>query len=166
VPDPYDAISPHHAWPTRALSATYLARKLNLAGVRDAVTQLDGSGRVTDVRFQTQRGWRAFPGTTLRKRLDLLSTYFRIGALTLDRPARRSLLGSTKVRVTGEVRGLRNVQLERQSRDGAWSSVAYVHPRGGRFVVTLKKTNAPLKLRLVAEGVATAPIAYRVSPAR
>jgi stage II sporulation protein D len=166
VRDPYDSISPHHAWPTRALSATYLARKLNLAGIRDAVTHVDGSGRVADVSFQTQRGWRAFTGLVLRKRLDLLSTYFRIGALTLDRPARRSLLGSTKVRVTGAVRGLKNVQLERRSRDGAWSSLAYVHPHKGRFVVMLKKPNGPLQLRLVAEGVASAAIAYRVSRAR
>jgi stage II sporulation protein D len=162
VPDPYDSISPHHVWPTRALTATYLADKLDLDGVTNAVTQVDGSGRVTDVRFLTQRGWRAFAGIDLRTKLDLLSTYFRIGALTLDQPARRTLQGTSKVRVTGSVSGLKSVQLERMSRDGAWSSVAYVHPRNGRFVVTLKKTAGPLKLRLVAEGVATAPIAYRV----
>ncbi len=161
VPDPYDSISPHHVWPTRALSASYLASKLGLDGVRNAITQVDGSGRVTDVRFQTQRGWQALPGTTLRTKLNLLSTYFRIGALTLDQPARRALLGGTTVRVTGAVSGLRNVQLERESRDGAWSNAAYVHPRNGRFVVTLK-VRGPLKLRLVTEGVATAPIAYRV----
>jgi stage II sporulation protein D len=162
VPDPYDSISPHHVWPTRALTATYLADKLNLDGVTNAVTQVDGSGRANDVRFLTQRGWRAFAGAQLRTKLDLLSTYFRIGALTLDQPARRALQGSAKVRVTGSVSGLTSVQLERLSRDGAWSNVAYVHPRNGRFVVTLKKAAGPLRLRLVAEGVATAPIAYRV----
>lgn len=163
VPDPYDSISPHHVWPTRALTAAYLARELNLDGVTDAVTEVDSSGRVSDVRFRTQRGWRTFAGVALRRQLDLLSTYFRIGALTLDRPARRALQGSAQVRVTGAVSGLKSVQLERMSRDGAWSSVAYVHPRNGRFVVTLKRTAGPLKLRLVAEGVATAPIAYRVA---
>lgn len=161
VPDPYDSISPHHAWPTRALTGSYLASKLDLPGVRDAETELDGSGRVSDVRFETTHGWRAIDGVALRTKLHLLSTYFRLGALTLDAPPRRALLDSSKVRVTGEVRGLGSVQLERESRDGAWRSVAYVHPRGGRFVVTLK-VNGPLKLRLVAEGVATAPIAYRV----
>jgi SpoIID/LytB domain protein len=166
VRDPYDSISPHHVWPTRALTATYLAGKLNLDGVRDAVTQVDSSGRVNDVRFLTQHGWRTFAGTVLRTKLDLLSTYFRIGSLTLDQPARRALLGSSKVRITGAVSGLKSVQLERMSRDGAWSNLAYVHPRNGRFVVTLKKINGPLKLRLVAEGVATAPIAYRISRAK
>lgn len=163
VADPYDAISPHHAWPTRALSASYIAAKLGLPTVRDAVTQLNGSGRVTDVRFLTAHGWRAIAGTDLREKLGLRSTYFRLGALTLDQPARRALLESAKVHVTGQVRGLKNVQLERETRDGAWLTVGYVHPRNGKFVITLR-ANGPLKLRLVAEGVATAPIAYRVVP--
>ena len=161
VPDPYDTLSPHHVWPTRALSATYVARTLGLPGVRDAVTDLDGSGRVSDVRFLTSHGWRALDGVALRKKLHLRSTYFRLGALTLDQPARRALLASSKVRVTGAVRALRNVQLEQETRDGAWRTAAYVHPRNGRFVVTLR-VSSPLKLRLVAEGVATLPISYRV----
>ena len=159
VPDPYDTISPHHAWPTQALTPAFFARKLGLPGVRDAVTELNGSGRVSDVRFLTPRGWRTFDGVTLREKLDLRSTDFRIGALTLDRPARRSLLVSGKVRVTGDVSGLGGVQLQRMTRDGAWRTAAYVHPRNGRFVVTLRAAG-PLKVRLVAEGVATASIAY------
>jgi stage II sporulation protein D len=161
VPDPYDTISPHHAWPTRALSASYISTKLGLPTVRDAVTQVNASGRVNAVRFLTAHGWRAVAGTDLREKLDLRSTYFRLGALTLDQPARRALLESSKVRVSGEVRGLRSVQLERETRDGAWRTAGYVHPRNGKFVVMLR-VKGPLKLRLVAEGVATAPIAYRV----
>jgi stage II sporulation protein D len=161
VPDPYDTISPHHAWPTQALSPTYFARKLGLPGVRDAMTELNGSGRVSDVRFETTRGWRTFTGDDLRKKLHLRSTYFRLGALRLDEPARRALLASSKVRVTGAVRALGHVQLERETRDGAWATAAYVHPRNGRFVVTMR-VKGPLELRLVAEGVATAPIAFRV----
>ena len=160
VPDPYDTISPHHVWPTQALTATYLAKKLGLRGVRDAVTKVDASGRVDDVRFRTARGWRVLTGVALREKLDLRSTYFRLGSLSLDQPARRALLASSKVRVTGAVQGLRHVQLERQTRDGAWRTAAYVHPRNGRFVVTLK-LQGPLKLRLVCEGVATAPISFR-----
>jgi SpoIID/LytB domain protein len=161
VADPYDSISPHHAWPTRALSASYIASTLGLPTVRDAVTQVNASGRVADVRFLTAHGWRAITGRDLREKLNLRSTYFRLGALTLDQPARRALLESSTVRVSGEVRGLKSVQLERETRDGAWRSAGYVHPRNGKFVVTLR-VKGPLKLRLVAEGVATAPIAYRV----
>ncbi|HEV2593196.1 MAG TPA: SpoIID/LytB domain-containing protein [Gaiellaceae bacterium] len=161
VRDPYDTLSPHRVWPTEALSGTYFAQKLGLPGVRDAVTEFNGSGRVADVRFQTTRGWRTFTGDDLRKKLSLRSTYFRIGALTLNDPSRRALLDSAKVRVTGAIRVLAHVQLQRESRDGAWRTIAYVHPQNGKFVVTLR-VNGPLKLRLVAEGVATAPIAYRV----
>jgi stage II sporulation protein D len=161
VPDPYDTISPHHAWPTRALTPSYLGRELGLSDVRDAVTQLNGSGRVEDVRFLTAHGWHAFTGSELREKLNLDSTYFRLGALTLDQPARRTLLASSKVRVTGAVRELSGVQLQRETRDGAWRTAAYVHPRNGRFVVTLR-VHGPLTLRLVSEGVATPPISYRV----
>ena len=116
---------------------------------------------MSDVRFQTTHGWRTFTGDDLRKKLNLRSTYFRIGALTLNEPPRRALLDSSKVRVTGAIRALGHVQLERETRDGAWRTAAYIHPHNGKFVVTLR-VNGPLKLRLVAEGVATAPIAYRV----
>jgi hypothetical protein len=113
------------------------------------------------VRFLTSRGWVSIDGQTLRHELDLQSTYFNLGTLTIDRPPRRALLASSKVRVTGSVSSLANVQLEQETRDGAWRTAAYVHPHNGRFVVTLR-AKAPLTFRLVASGVATAPISYRL----
>jgi hypothetical protein len=77
--------------------------------------------------------------------------------------SRRALL-SSRVVVRGAVRGLGGVQLQRAA-GGGWRTVAYVHPRGGRFEVTLRSRTA-LRLRLDVDGVATAPAVYRVAPGR
>jgi stage II sporulation protein D len=156
VPDPYDAISPHDRWPTRKLSPAWLGNKLGLGVVHDVHATYDGSGRMAELQFLAGGGWHAFSGVELRKKLHLRSTYFRLGALSLETPPRRTLLAN-KVVVRGFVRVLSGVQLERQSADGAWGTVGYVH---GRFAVTLH-AKGPLKLRLVAEGMATAAVAAR-----
>ncbi len=158
VRDPYDGISPRHRWPTRTVSAAWLGARLGLRDVRDVVVDDDASHHVATASFLTPAGWSRFTGAELRQKLLLQSTYFSLGVLALDRPSRRSLLAS-RIVVRGEVRALRGVQLQRQ--DGAsWRTVAYVHPRGDRFAVTLR-TNRPLRLRLVAEGVPSAPVVYR-----
>src|SRR5579885_1815764 len=160
VRDPYDSVSPHHRWPTQVVSAAWLGGRLGLHGVRDVVVDDDGSHHVATASFLTPAGWKSFSGAELRQKLRLQSTYFSLGVFSLDPPSRRSLL-SSRVIVRGEVRALHGVQLQRQ--DGAsWRTVAYVHPRGDRFAVTLR-TDRPLRLRLVAEGVPTAPVVYRVS---
>jgi stage II sporulation protein D len=156
VPDPYDVISPHDRWPTRRVSPAWLGKKLGLRGVNDALATYDGSGRVAGLRLHAAGGWHAFSGIELRRKLNLRSTYFRLGALSLETPARRTLL-SGKVQVRGFVRELHGVQLERQSPDGAWRAVGYVH---GRFALTLR-AKGPLHLRLFAEGVATPVVAAR-----
>jgi SpoIID/LytB domain protein len=161
VPDPYDSISPHHRWPTQRLSPAWFGRKLGLRGVRDVVATYDGSGRVDEARFLADDGWTSFAGADLRRELKLRSTYFRLGAMALD-PAPRRALASSRVQVRGFVRALDGVQLERQTRDGAWRTAAYVHPRSGHFVVTLRARGG-LRLRLVAEGVATPVVAYRLA---
>jgi SpoIID/LytB domain protein len=159
VPDPYDDISPRHRWPTRELSPAWLGHKLGLVGVRDAVVDDNGSQRAADVRFLTSTGWQSFTGNELRWKLGLQSTYFSIGAMSLDTPSRRALLAS-RVVVRGTVRSLPSAQLEQETRDGAWRTVSYVHPRDGRFSVTLR-AKGPLRFRLVAEGFATPVVAFR-----
>jgi stage II sporulation protein D len=159
VPDPYDTISPRHAWPTRELSPAWLGRKLGLRDVSDAIVSDDASHRVSSVRFLSPAGWTSFSGSELRAKLELLSTDFRIGAFSLDAPASRSLLAS-RVVVRGSVRALSGVQLQREN-GGVWRTVAYVHPHGGRFAVTLRAKGS-MRFRLVAEGVATLAVAYRV----
>ena len=160
VRDPYDSISPRHRWPTRAVTGAWLGARLGLHGVRDVVVDDDASHHVASASFLSASGWSSFTGAELRQKLRLQSTLFDLGVLSLDTPPRRTLLAS-RVVVRGEVRALHGVQLQRQ--DGPrWVTVAYVHPHDDRFAVTVRAVR-PLRLRLVAEGVPTAPVAYRVA---
>jgi hypothetical protein len=59
------------------------------------------------------------------------------------------------------VHGLRHVQLERDA-GGVWRTIAYIHPVNGRFKLTLRARSG-LRLRLVAEGVPSAPVDFRVA---
>lgn len=164
VRDPYDGISPKHAWHGRSLSPAWLGRKLGIGVVRDVSERLDGSLHARSVRFLTSAGWRTFAGADLRTKLHLRSTNFRIGTMQLAPAASRRALLPSRVVVRGAVRRLGGVQLQRA--DGsAWRTVAYVHPRNGRFKVTLRSRTA-LSLRLDVDGVATAPRVYRVASSR
>lgn len=160
VPDPYDSISPHHRWPTQELSASELGQKLQLGAIQNATVTDDASHHVASVRFLTAHGLTSFTGVQLRRLLDLQSTDFRLGVMTLDPPSARTLLTS-RVEVGGMVHGLRHVQLERDA-GGVWRTIAYVHPVNGRFKLTLRARSG-LRLRLVAEGVPSAPVDFRVS---
>ena len=160
VPDPYDSLSPHHRWPTQELSESTLGRKLHLGEIRNLSVTDDSSHHVASVRFLTAAGWKTFTGTQLRQALDLDSTDFRLGVMALDPPSARSLLTS-RVEVGGMVNGLRHVQLQRDD-GGVWRTIRYVHPVNGRFKVTLRARSG-MRLRLVAEGVPSAPVDFRVS---
>jgi stage II sporulation protein D len=147
VPDPYDSISPRHAWPTRALTPAGLGRRLGLRGVRDAVVVDNGSRHVRVVRLLTASGWKSVSGLTMRNKLKLGSTDFRLGTLRLDAPSRRGLL-SSRIEVRGLVRALRHGQLE-ELLGGTWHTLRYVR---GQFSATIR-LRTQLQLRLVAEGV-------------
>jgi stage II sporulation protein D len=162
VRDPYDGISPKHTWRGRALSPAWLSRKLGIGAVRAVSERLDGSLHAGSVSFLSSAGWSTFTGDDLRAKLGLPSTNFRLGTIQLDPGISRRALLSSRVVVRGAVRGLGGVQLQRAG-GSTWRTVAYVHPRDGRFEVTLRSRTA-LTLRLDVDGVATAPAVYRVAP--
>jgi stage II sporulation protein D len=147
VADPYDAISPHHRWPTRALTPVWLGAKLGLRNVTDAIVQDDSSHHAAAVRFLAGGRWKTIPGQTLRKRLKLRSTDFALGVLRVDPLPRRQLLGS-RVRVRGFARDIAGLQLERKVGD-TWRTVTYLP--NGDFTLMLRHLST---LRLLAGGVA------------
>jgi stage II sporulation protein D len=162
VRDPYDGISPKHAWRGRDVSAAWLSRKLGLGTVRAAVERLDGSLHARSVSFRTSAGWSTFSGAELRRKLHLASTNFRLGTMELAPPASRRALLSSRVVVRGTVHGLRGVQLQRAD-GGTWRTIAYVHPHAdGVFSLRLRSRTA-VKLRLDAGGVRTDAAVYRVA---
>lgn len=161
VNDPYDYISPHHVWPTIALSATRVANVLHLRGVKDMRVVENSSGRAQSVRIRTAGGWRDFSGQTIRTKFDLGSTDFDVNVLALDQPSR--VLYDSSVRVTGWLRGLGRARLEQMTEHG-WATLRHVRPGpDGRFAVSLAAVRST-QLRLAFNDVNGDAVPLQVAP--
>ena len=87
VNDPYDAISPHHRWGPFVVSAPRLRRMLGVRGALSDVTlELGPSGRVETITGVGAQGASSMKGWDFRRALDLDSTWFRVGVLSLGNP--------------------------------------------------------------------------------
>jgi stage II sporulation protein D len=162
VADPYDYISPHHVWSTRALSAGRIGTLLRVRGVRDAIVVRNSSGRAEAVRLLTARGWKRITGQRMRAAFRLGSTDFELRALTLDRPTAPVFFGA-HTRVHGWVRGLGKARLQRLGEQG-WQTVAPIHASpNGRFTVSVRALRST-KLRLAYNGVAGDAVPLAVEP--
>jgi stage II sporulation protein D len=162
VSDPYDYISPHHAWPTQVLSPAVVGQKLGLSGVRDLVVERNSSSRAAALRVLTAGGWKRIVAQTIREKLDLGSTDFDVRAMSLDEPTARALYGE-QVRVSGWLRGLGRARLQEWTGAG-WRVLAHVHPRpDGRFAIAYR-ARASTELRLAYNGFAGGQVAVRVAP--
>ena len=100
-PDPYDAASPHHRWGPFAFTAAKLRSHFKVPGQLLDVKH-DASTRRARRRGRRSSGRRArssSPGEVVRTQLGLRSTWFRVGVLRLEPPARdRSTYGGASRR--------------------------------------------------------------------
>jgi stage II sporulation protein D len=78
VPDPYDAISPHHSWGPWRFSGKTLARRLGVPSVANIVERRNGSGRVADVAVRWAGGTRTIDADAVKVALRLPSTWFSV----------------------------------------------------------------------------------------
>jgi stage II sporulation protein D len=126
VPDPQDALSPHHQWGPFAFAAKKIATALKARGtLLDVTTTANASGRVQSVTALTTTGqWTAL-GTDVRRALDLRSTWFNIGTLALAQPTKAAVFG-VKLGLAGVARGLGKVTLEERPAGGSWRAVRSV----------------------------------------
>ena len=162
VADPYDYISPHHVWPTSALSGARIARVLHVRGVRDVRVVDNSSGRAQAVRVLTASGWKTFPAEVVRQRFALGSTDFQVRVMSLQPPTSPAVFGD-RVHVHGWVRGLGKARLQVLTPDG-WQVFARIHPTpGGRFTVTVAARHST-QLRLAYNTTAGAAVALAVAP--
>jgi stage II sporulation protein D len=163
VDDPWDSVSPNHAWPTRLLTGAQIASRFGLKAPVTDVTYVPGApGKPAAVRLTTAGG----PSTDVRladvrARLGLKSTGFRLGMLRLDRPAAPPASGV--VRLTGVVRQLTGVVLEQRNPSGAWVPVKrLVLSPDGSFAVKLRPATTTV-YRLSADGLGSPPLTVRVA---
>jgi stage II sporulation protein D len=126
VPDPGDALSPHHQWGPFVFSGKTIASALKARGaLLDVTTTPNPSGRVQTVTALTSLGQWTADGPHVRRALGLRSTWFNIGALALARPDKPAVFG-TKLALAGVARGLGKVNLEERRAGESWRTLRQV----------------------------------------
>jgi stage II sporulation protein D len=165
VEDPYDSISPHHAWGPIPVAAARLRSVLGVRGaLQDVRTTTTPSGRVGHVIGIGSGGRRNVRAADVRTALGLRSTWFDVGVLALDRAPRQAAVSGSQVRVSGIARGLPGAVLEERVGGGAWRPATPVAPAAdGRFSAALRPA-APAQYRLAAGSIRTGSVSVSVAP--
>jgi hypothetical protein len=102
-------------------------------------------------------------GNTLRADLDLRSTMFSVGLLSLVPPSAPIGFGGTAT-LSGTVRGMKDVTLEGRLRGGAWTAVSPVAPGAdGTFTVTVSPA-ATTQYRFAAGSIHAGLVNVAVKP--
>jgi stage II sporulation protein D len=164
VADPFDGISPYHAWGPFRVSPAKLARRLKVPGrVVDVQMAAAPSGRVRTLTLKGTRGQVSMSGYDVRQTLGLRSSWFRIAMLSLSGPAAPVAYG-TRTSLAGVAKGARRVQLQALVYgETSWRTVGSLMPRGGR-VTPVVRPRIATSYRIVADGVPSAAITVAVAP--
>ena len=159
VADPYDTISPHHRWGPIAISAARLGRVLGPPGrLMDVRTAQAPSGFVRTVTAVGARGEATVTGSDVRRALDLRSTWFRIGVLSLATPDAPVTFGG-RVSLNGLARNLPAVGLEQREVGQTWRPAGRV-ARGPNGAVTFATRPKALSDYRLASGAARSKLAH------
>jgi len=159
VNDPYDTISPYHRWGPFVVSATRLRRVLGVRGrLTDVTMQTGPSGRVQSVTAVGSQGESTMTGSDLRRAMNLRSTWFRVGVLSLATPQAPVTYGKN-VALSGVARRLPAVRLDQRQPGTSWEQVRPISPGPGGSVNVSAKPRVPTDYRLVS-GAARSAIAH------
>jgi stage II sporulation protein D len=165
VDDPYDTLSPYHNWGPVIVDARKAARALKVPGDLVALNLTPGpSGHVAQVQAVGTNGGLQLTGSAVRAALDLRSTWFTVGWLSLVAPAEPVAYGGAGA-LTGKVQGVATVTLEQKPASGTWQSVGLVTPGGdGTFSIPIRPSGTT-QYRLAIGDVHSAPVLVPVAPA-
>lgn len=171
VPDPYDTISPYHDWGPVTVTGKTLARALGVPGlVVDATVTRNSSKRVADLDVTAvargKQGTTAVTGGSAAAALDLRSTWFSVGVLSLQPPLpNRPVPYGTAVTLTGVARAAGPATVETRSRGVPWTQLTTVTPAPKTGAFSLQVTpQAMTDYRLATAADATAFVRIRVAP--
>jgi hypothetical protein len=168
VRDPYDKISPYHDWGPVPVTGKTLGAALGVAGrVVDATVRHNSSRRVKTLQLSAlARGstrTASVSGASAAAALALRSDWFGVGVLSLRPPAPNPAVApGTPVPLSGVVRGVSGVVVEKSSGGAAWKRLRSVTPGPFRFTVKPEVTTA---YRLATRQDAAAPVQIRVEAA-
>jgi len=159
VPDPYDTISPYHRWGPFVVPASKLRRVLGARGkLTDVTMQTGPSGRVQSVTAIGSQGGSTITGSDVRAALNLRSTWFRIGVLSLASPQAPVTYGKN-IALSGVARRLPSVRLDQRQPGTPWQEVRPITPGAGGSVNVSAKPRVPTDYRLVS-GAARSSVAH------
>jgi len=159
VDDPYDTISPYHRWGPFAVSAARLDKVLRAPGrLMDVRIVKSPSGFVKTVTAVGSEGESSATGSEVRRALDLRSSWFRVGVLSLATPDAPVTFGG-RVSLSGVARSLPAVQLEQREGREAWRALGPVNrgPNGSVTVAARPKATTDYRL---ASGAARSRLAH------
>jgi stage II sporulation protein D len=165
VPDPYDTASPHHTWGPFGFTAAKLTSTFKVpGGVRDVRVTLNASKRADEVTFVGAKGDVTVPAADVRTKLNLRSTWFRFGVLTLD-PVPRVLTYGKAVKLTGTARGSARVTLQQRVSAQIWEPAARLKPDANGVVAANVRPLVSTDYRLWASATLQGqPIRVSVAP--
>jgi hypothetical protein len=164
VSDPYDTISPYHRWGPFVIPATKLRRVLGARGkLTDVAMQTAPSGHVLNVTAVGSQGDSTMTGSDLRRTLNLRSTWFRIGVLSLATPQAPVTYGKN-VALSGVARRLPSVRLDQRQQGTPWQQVRPISPGPGGSVNVSAKPRVPTDYRLVSGAARSAVAHVSVAP--
>ena len=142
-----------------------MAKKLKLpARLLDLRTTVNPSQRVTNVVAFVGDRQLAVPAADVRRALDLRSTWFRVGVLSLVPPDRPAVYGSSH-QLQGVARGVNVPTLEQRVAGSSWQRGARVRPAADGGFALVVKPKVTTDYRLVGSYVRGGVVRVAVAPA-
>jgi stage II sporulation protein D len=169
VRDPYDTISPYHDWGPVPVTGKMLASALGVVGrVVDAAVKRNASHRVKALKVTSLSHGTLLTanigGPIARSALGLRSTWFGVGVLSLQPPSPNpAVAAGTRVRLSGVVRGVQGVVVQRRTSGTAWTQFRSVvpAPKTGAFQFSVKP-KVTTQYRLATANDSAASVRIRV----
>ncbi|HEU0304772.1 MAG TPA: SpoIID/LytB domain-containing protein [Gaiellaceae bacterium] len=164
VPDPDDRVSPHHRWGPVVIPAPRASKLLGIPGTTGLRT-VPVSGRASELVVSTRGGGeRRLPASTVRRALDLRSTWITVGALTLSRPAGMAA-PAAPLTLTGTAKHVKGrIGLEQKVAGAGWTDSGPVKLAADRSFTVEVVPEVTTQYRLTAaDGVVSAPLRVPVS---
>jgi stage II sporulation protein D len=166
VPDPYETASPHHTWGPFSFTSAKLRSTFKVPGhLVDVRVTVNKSQRVETMTLVGTNGEVVVSGADVRAKLGLRSTWFRVGVLALERPARTVEYGGA-IRLNGLTRSAgATLRLEQRVSGRIWEPAARVVPAAGGVVQVAVRPLTTTWYRLaVSSRVFGQPVQVFVAP--
>ena len=164
VRDPYDTISPYHDWGPVPATGTSLGSALGVVGrIVDATVKRNASRRVKTLKVtslsRSTQLVAGVGGATAASALGLRSSWFSIGVLSLRPPSPNPAVApGTKVTLSGVVRGVNGVVVQRSSGATPWKQFRAIATNGAFHFTVKPKVSTQYRLATAMDAAASVRI--------